>query len=572
MTGSGVLVTGFASKGEDLVTNYITSKSSWLLMYGEPTNEAERYFYTACMEVINQGGKLYCCKLPYTNEAGSSYLYKKYTVTSQAENIADEFGLTANNEMMIDDTLSTFNRINSDTTVGLMTRDLLDETLGGESKPDAQSIYIIDKTRDTLKLLGDKECIGIIPVITTPLNAMAVQNMLNIPELTSGEAAIDLAELQCVSSAETLSSVAIEEGDASIAFNSTSGDSISKQAASYFPAINLDGDGKYEPDYLRRIGIVIYKAYLDSSAGNKISYTPVESFIGGFDPKGTDPSSGTSTFIDRIVNTQSEYIYVCTNVTEIEKNKPQMYFASELKSGILSFPTDMMVKEIGVSDILTNLDIVFDKNKDILEKQIDLVVDAGVSNIAQFLNDVYSDDKTGEYNPELLPWSFKGKESTDIWKTVIFKYDNFCKNIRKDCMFLCDGPRTMVLQGNLKIVRPTKPTNTIDSKLLPNVKYLTGINTSYGAGYVDWFQLADDFTGDLFWVPPSIKAASVCINCDLNYNYWDAPAGLNRGMVQALDIAFNPSIAQAGQIYTKSWNYAINWPNDGITIEGQKTL
>ena len=54
--GTGCLITGFAQKGEDLEPMKITNRSSWLLNFGAPTNEAEEYFYNAGMEVLNQGG------------------------------------------------------------------------------------------------------------------------------------------------------------------------------------------------------------------------------------------------------------------------------------------------------------------------------------------------------------------------------------------------------------------------------------------------------------------------------------------------------------------------------------
>ena len=139
-------------------------------------------------------------------------------------------------------------------------------------------------------------------------------------------------------------------------------------------------------------------------------------------------------------------------------------------------------------------------------------------------------------------------------------------------MFIADAPRPMVLQGEKKIVRPSKPTNSIDANILPRIKWITGLNTNYGAGYLDWFQVADEFSGDFFWCPPSIKAMGVYINTDLNFNYWDAPAGLNRGVVPAVDVAFSPTPKQAGSIYEKNWNYAINYPQDGIVLEGQKTF
>lgn len=82
MAGTRVLTMGFANKGEDYQPMEFTSRSAWLNYYGEPGNEAERYFYTACMEVINQNGILYCTKLPYDNEAKDKVAFKKYKINN----------------------------------------------------------------------------------------------------------------------------------------------------------------------------------------------------------------------------------------------------------------------------------------------------------------------------------------------------------------------------------------------------------------------------------------------------------------------------------------------------------
>ena len=139
-------------------------------------------------------------------------------------------------------------------------------------------------------------------------------------------------------------------------------------------------------------------------------------------------------------------------------------------------------------------------------------------------------------------------------------------------MFIADGPRPLSLAGQKKVVRDSKPDSSIDKDILPYVKLFSGLNTSYGAGYLGWFEQADDYSGELFWCPPSVKAMGIYINTDVNYNYWDAPAGLNRGIVSATDVSFSPTQAQAGSIYEKNWNYAIDYPNDGIALEGQKTF
>lgn len=86
-------------------------------------------------------------------------------------------------------------------------------------------------------------------------------------------------------------------------------------------------------------------------------------------------------------------------------------------------------------------------------------------------------------------WPF-GYANSDIsgWKAVLSKFDNFCKNIRKDCMFIADGLRPLCLAGNSKIVRPTKPENTVANSIIPNFKYIVGaIDSSYSAGYCNWY-------------------------------------------------------------------------------------
>ena len=53
MVGTTCYVMGFADKGEAYIPMEFTSRSAWVNYYGEPDNEAERYFYNACVEVLN---------------------------------------------------------------------------------------------------------------------------------------------------------------------------------------------------------------------------------------------------------------------------------------------------------------------------------------------------------------------------------------------------------------------------------------------------------------------------------------------------------------------------------------
>lgn len=91
MTGTKCFVAGFATKGEPYVPMQFTSKTAWQTYYGEPDNEAERYFYNACSEVINQNGVLYCARLPYDNESLDRMVAYKYKVYANSTNQISSF-------------------------------------------------------------------------------------------------------------------------------------------------------------------------------------------------------------------------------------------------------------------------------------------------------------------------------------------------------------------------------------------------------------------------------------------------------------------------------------------------
>ena len=246
---------------------------------------------------------------------------------------------------------------------------------------------------------------------------------------------------------------------------------------------------------------------------------------------------------------------------------------------MLGFYPEMAEPIITYTTIAQSLNKIFDSMKNVHDCDIDVVCDAGVSNIAQFVKQVYDpsaddgEDVGGIYQPVKYSAYFKFNKNTDLayWKTIVFKFDTFCK-YRGDCMFCTEGPRGMVLIGNKQVVRKTKKDTSVDLNILPYLKKITGFNTSYGAGYLNWYRTISDYTGDTLWIPPSIKAMGTYILTDKQYNWWDAPAGMRRGVINMVETSFNPNKDQAGDIYDANWNYAIHYVNDGIIQEGQKTF
>ena len=362
----------------------------------------------------------------------------------------------------------------------------------------------------------------------------------------------------------------------------------SLDANKMFPTIQaaVDGEG-FDPEHLKDIGVVVYKMFLDPSEGNKVSFEAVEAFAGSLYKDDKDPNTGVTKFIDTIINSQSKYINFFSNCfnTPTSKNfylKECDILIAPPSTGVsLGLYKEMTKEDISITkSIYDGMNKCFDKVADVNQLDIDIVPDAGISNIASYLKAIFNNkgpydltitDDLGNSMLNMWKCDKASNEAIKTWKTVVQKLDTFCKN-RKDCMFITECPRPLVLTGQKKVVRPTKPDTNIDVNILPYLKAVTGLNTNYGAGYLDWFEQADEYTGDFFWCPPSIKAMGVYLYTDANFYYWDAPAGLNRGIVAATDVAFSPNAAQAGAIYEKSWNYAINYPNDGIVLEGQKTF
>ena len=366
--GTGCLITGFAQKGEDLVPMKITNRSSWLLNFGAPTNEAEEYFYNAGMEVLNQGGFLWAAKIPYSNDIAGIYAAAKFKVSGNyglyrkskesGEYILDELdedGMEqgAGDEYAVDLALGRFCRnYRSLKELGInhlqliapdgnefISNDLVEEYETGESEPGSNTIYLVDKTRAIYTRtteIADKQdnrdsryCIGIVPVLTTLCNTAYFQSkstgvVADVPELyqpvrslktiTFPAGAASAAEYQPTKfTKDDLHTPLMKEANV---FET----SLSERAAMIGQSCLVNGnlvDGKFKPYVCNDVCVVVFKAFVSTEDG-KIEFEPVETFVGSLDPKGRN-EKGLTTFIDTIINNNSEYIYCFSNLENPEK-------------------------------------------------------------------------------------------------------------------------------------------------------------------------------------------------------------------------------------------------------------
>lgn len=101
------------------------------------------------------------------------------------------------------------------------------------------------------------------------------------------------------------------------------------------------------------------------------------------------------------------------------------------------------------------------------------------------------------------------------------------------------------------------------------------INSSYGALYWPWLKIFNQFDGSEIFVPPSGFIAGVFSRTARVREQWFAPAGLNRGhLLTALDVEFNATQGERDLLYGSgnAVNPIVNFPVDGITVFGQRTL
>ena len=105
------------------------------------------------------------------------------------------------------------------------------------------------------------------------------------------------------------------------------------------------------------------------------------------------------------------------------------------------------------------------------------------------------------------------------------------------------------------------------------------LNSSYGATYYPWVQIADSTSGRIIAIPPSIPALGAMSYTDSVQAPWFAPAGFNRGGlstgnagVNVVNVVKKLSQTDRDKLYPVNINPIASFPNEGIVIFGQKTL
>ena len=99
-----------------------------------------------------------------------------------------------------------------------------------------------------------------------------------------------------------------------------------------------------------------------------------------------------------------------------------------------------------------------------------------------------------------------------------------------------------------------------------------GQSSNYAATYWPWIQLRSTGLGKAIWAPASTIMGGVLAFNDQVGAEWFAPAGLNRGGVNALKAERKLSQSDRDALYEGNVNPLATFPGNGVVVFGQKTL
>lgn len=569
--GDTFVINGFFAKGPDLEPTELSSISELDTIFGKPTNEAERYSYEAASQALSNGTGVIICKIPYENDMAGNYKVISLTVgdavTVSSGALEYALGVEGYLPLAIDD--------------GIITEDQYDQILAGE---EFNTVFTSGSTTkfadDDFIIVGDSKDVmeqddksGIFVTITDFVEGLAVQDYLaadpTLAAITFEGSSFNFGDDELIKPATGLLSKT----------------SVSEDIMLQFQAISADENGAVKADRRDFVTVVVGKTYVDQDNDGKVGAVILEAFAGSLDQNSIDQVTGESDYLVNRVNIGSSYIKMIRNTnsaftvtapssTQVYKKETALTVAptvSFISDAANAGAASEIEKDIILSTITSSLDTIFAKLANFNEYVFTYVVDAGLSTIAMHADNAVVTPGAHGYTPSTDYVEITGTSDVESWKTIVSSYVEFCERTYKFAMALVDVPRDLAISGDLKILRKTNPTATFATVIGSKLKYLGGVNSTYGMIYADWTKRVDSVSGTTYWCPETVEAIAAHAYTHQVADIFDAAAGLQRGVMSGvIDIAFNPSEKEASKLYTKGFNYAKRRPNGAYTVEGQK--
>ena len=171
------------------------------------------------------------------------------------------------------------------------------------------------------------------------------------------------------------------------------------------------------------------------------------------------------------------------------------------------------------------------------------------------------------------PFTYNAQDLKNNYLAVYEIFRTFAQDVRKDHLFIADPLRPIFITGAKTKVLSNKNNTFTQHINTPLRNLFDTTSTSYATVYGNWALVNDLSSGANVWIPVSGLIAGMMAKDDANYAPWYAPAGFTRGKfpTPVLDIAVSPSQRNRDLLYKQGINPITKFPNDGITVFGQKT-
>ena len=613
------LIFGFSPSGRTCEMVACNTSEEVLNEFGFPVSAPEKYFIDSALRLIEEGATVLMTRLPYDNDQSHTVKYVDYrledaisiadiatvpaeTKTRNKDNIA----VTILKEMHdIDRRMTQVQRIsqisnNVGEHIGSMTNEeLVELELDPQANLKENTFRIVDIRGAQYGTGAAKTAYtGIFPVITTAPMALYYQGKIqNSSELDKCLCLMDLENEDSegiemstrwfkdadplTEEVKKIQSEIVESIKQKINFDSTKnkfsrGESFQDACVKRFPRMNMLEPGKIEKKYLDQIGVLVCEITWDSD--EQITKLRIlESFIGKV--------GRAKDCVDRKINQNSKYIRMYKNISVPPET--DFFVIDNQKLTSTGMDSDECGKYINyktsiIDPITYMLESVY---SDVDSLQVDTILDAGLSATAFAAYVAQTDEgdsfftnndvrtkvnwTKSQYNPEE-----QIEEYAKVWGEITKLFGDFIKNVRGDCVYIADGPRITNLEHNYPIRNYTDMENAeMFHKFLP---LFNGYTNNYVARYWNWVFIEDmQWENKGFWVPGSVVMGSQLASNDRNGEVWYAPAGQTRGLVRnAYDVSVKTKQYndENDLLYQNQWNFFNIYQNEGVVVEGQKTL
>jgi len=631
--GTNIFVTGFAAQGPSNEIINLTTSSDFLNIFGAPTNAAERYFYYTVNQLFTGGtnAQVNVARLPYGADLGDGYNSSKYSALVFPV-IPLQPGQTLDNASTSATMLSTASSfyLTRPTIIELSPSDYNNIKQNGIAWNGMGAGQFPSAITGASSLTNAGIGMVVLNEAQTTINEkfeglyLNLADNRNINPSTNYTAATSAVSITTTGYTATYTQIPATRLDFKVQSLSSDNFISVSRVIENIPQYDVTAYGSSSYNDIAILSLFKLKTSPFAANPLLLEYNLVEGYATSFYANRTvqDINGGApqNDFVSNVINGNSTNLTVLVNpnisnntawldVNGNAQKAIRVLTSTDMSSTIrtagywnadalfplgvyapsIDFTTSTKVignigaKVANILDIASNADIY----------DIDVVVDGGVSTIAGVAgmstsnpSNTYDDtffssdleaaifsssglaNNQGNYSP-----GSAASDPVGTWQSITQQFVQFTTNVRKDCIFISDPLRHIFVQGaDFKTL--TDRTNNFSNNIYWPLRNLyTNYNTSYATTYGNWVKFTDSFSGKAVWLPFSGFAAAAYTNNDAVAYPWGAPAGLNRGTITGIsDIAINPQQKQRDLLYKISVNPVVNFPNEGYSIYGQKTL